>query len=165
MSSRWYAANIRPNAERLAVANLARQGFRTFLPQRLKTVRHARQFRTGLAPLFPGYLFLELDLGRERWRSVNGTLGVVALVGSGSAPAPVPAGVVEALLAMTSGGEAVDFAQVLRTGSEVRILAGPFAGRLGTLERLTDQGRVQILLEMMGTAVRITSRSDQLAPA
>ena len=75
------------------------------------------------------------------------------------------AGVVEALLAMAPDGETVNFAQVLQAGSQVKVLAGPFADRIGTLERLTDQGRVQILLEMMGTSVRVMSRSDQLAPA
>jgi len=73
-SSSWYAVKIRQSSERIAVANLERQGFRSFLPVHLKTVRHARQFRTVRAPLFPGYLFVFLDLARDRWRAVNGTL-------------------------------------------------------------------------------------------
>ena len=50
----WFAVNTRPQCERIAITNLERQGFRTFLPLRDKTVRHARQFRRIVAPLFPG---------------------------------------------------------------------------------------------------------------
>src|SRR5258706_16252721 len=77
--ARWYAVNCLSNREFLASSQLRNQGFRTFLPRRLTTRRHARKFDTVMRPLFPGYLFVQLDLSRDRWRSINGTLGVVRL--------------------------------------------------------------------------------------
>ena len=50
-------------------------------------------------------------------------------------------------------------------GQHVRILSGPFADFVGTLERLDDAGRVQVLLEMMGTAVPVTLHRSALSPA
>lgn len=162
---RWYVANVRPNSERMAAANLARQEFRCFLPSRLKTTRHARQFRTVMSPLFPGYVFVSLDLARQRWRSVNGTMGVVSLVMAGGWPVAVPEGIVESLVELTGAGGAVRFGGDLAAGQRVRLLAGPFAECIGTLDSLDDRGRVRVLLEMMGSHVPVSSRVDELTPA
>ena len=55
-------------------------------------------------PIFPRYLFVVLDLDRDRWRSVNGTFGVARLVMmAGDRPQPAPHGVVEALVALADG--------------------------------------------------------------
>src|SRR5215813_13754989 len=74
------------------------QGFRTYLPQINKTIRHARRFRNVRAPLFPRYMFLILDLARDRWLSVRSTIGVSTLFTCEDRPIPVPAGVVETLI-------------------------------------------------------------------
>ena len=96
--------HARPKCEAKARLNLAAQGFRAFLPQVRKTVRHARQLRTVRAPLFPRYLFVELDLARDRWLSVRSTIGVASLFTSSEGqPIPVPRGVVEALLEQCDG--------------------------------------------------------------
>ncbi len=147
---RWYVVQTQPRREELAVANLRRQGFRTFLPRLLKTVRHARRTRTVRAPLFPGYLFVPLDIRRRRWRCINGSFGVLSLIMSGERPLPVPHGVVEDLRILTGSGEEVDLGAGLRPGSKVRVLSGPFAELLGTLLELDDRGRARVLLEIMG---------------
>ena len=98
-SLRWYAVNTLPRREFRARQQLENQGFRVFLPQGLKTVRHARKLTNVLAPFFPRYIFVELDLTFHRWRSVNGTFGVRSLVMQGETPHPVPRGIVETMLA------------------------------------------------------------------
>ena len=67
---RWYAVHTLPFGEVRAAGHLENQAFRTFLPKRRKTVRHARKLTTLEAPFFPRYLFVALDLTRQRWRSV-----------------------------------------------------------------------------------------------
>lgn len=89
---RWYVVYTLPVREMRARMHLENQGFRTFLPQRPKTVRHARKFSTVVAPFFPRYLFVVLDLGLDHWRSVNGTFGVANLIMQGDMPNPVPFG-------------------------------------------------------------------------
>lgn|SRR5262244_1050231 len=164
-SERWFLVRTRPKCEQKAAWNLQAQSFRIFLPQILKTVRHARRLSTVRAPLFPGYLFIVLDLGRDRWLSVGSTIGVMHLFAhKNGRPVPVPAGVVEALIDRSDGSVArLDFDLV--KGQRVRILAGPFADLMGTLQRLDEAGRVQVLLQMMGTAVPVTLHRSALAPA
>ncbi len=163
-NARWYVANTRPHAEKLALVHLRRQGFRGFLPTCAGTIRHARQFRDAETPLFPGYIFVGLDLARDRWRAINGTQGVVALVAAGNEPAAVPRGIVEALQAMSTAAGLIGFEHEMRVGQRVRMIAGPFADALGRLEHMDAQGRVRVLLDMMGTVVRVTAQSRHLAP-
>src|SRR5215469_3528807 len=100
---RWYAVQCLSNREFVAAAQLRNQGFTTFLPCLLKTRRHARRFDSVRRSLFPGYLFVQLDLARDRWRSVNGTLGVAKLVGHTETPSAAPAGSIEAIRSACDG--------------------------------------------------------------
>lgn len=161
---RWYVAQTQPRREEMAFVNLARQGFRPFLPRLLRTVRHARRTRLARVPLFPGYLFVPLDLARHRWRCVNGTFGVVSLVMAGDLPQPVPRGVVEELVDLTGGDEVVDFAGKLVPGTRVRVLTGPLADLLAELVELDDRGRARVLIDIMGGARELVLDRRQLAP-
>ena len=130
------------------------------------TRRHARKFRTELAPVFPGYMFVILDIGRHRWRSVNGTFGVQRLIMDGDRPLAVVPGVVETLVVSSDHrGVLVYKSDELLVGDRVRLLAGPFSGALGILQRLDGNGRVQLLLDLLGGPVKVTVVRDRVAPA
>lgn len=162
--ARWYAVHALPFAEARAECHLQRQGFRTFQPKRLKTVRHARKLSTVEAPFFPRYLFIVLDLTRDRWRSVNGTFGVSRLVMRGEEPHPVPVGVVEALVAAADAGGFLQLGDKLQIGGSVRLLAGPFAEQLAILDHLDDAGRVRVLLDILGRQVTISTTANNILP-
>jgi transcription elongation factor/antiterminator RfaH len=162
---RWFLVHTQPKSERKAELHLGAQGFRSYLPQIEKTIRHARQLRTIRAPLFPRYIFLVLDLARDRWISVRSTVGVSSLFTCEDRPVPVPKGVVETLIARTDEANLTVFDTGLITGQKVRILSGPFADFVGTLERLDAAGRVRVLLTMMGTAVPVALHRSALLPA
>jgi hypothetical protein len=51
-----------------------------------------------IAPVFPGYIFVSFNSERDRWRSINGKLGVGRLIATQRQPVRVPRGVVEALI-------------------------------------------------------------------
>jgi transcription elongation factor/antiterminator RfaH len=162
---RWFLVHTQPKSECRAELQLGAQGFRTHFPTIQKTIRHARQLRTVRAPLFPRYIFLILDLGRDRWLSVRSTFGVSSLFTCEDRPVPVPEGVVETLIQNTDEANLTLFSSGLTTGQSVRILSGPFVDFVGTLERLDDAGRVRVLLEMMGTAVPVALRRTAICPA
>ena len=90
----WYLVQLKPNGHRLAKANLERQGFKAFLPLQNVTKRSAHKFVESLVPLFPGYMFVELDTVQNAWRKVNSTLGVARIVSLAGAPTPVPSEIV-----------------------------------------------------------------------
>ncbi|MGD9658002.1 MAG: transcription termination/antitermination protein NusG [Methylocystis sp.] len=152
-SERWYVVRSLPRQEARAEFQLLRQGFPVFFPRTIKTVRHARKLRMVKSSVFPTYMFVVLDIGRDRWRSVNGTGGVASLIMRGETPQPVPVGIVENLLDLVDEEGMVRLDRNLREGQAVRVIAGPFASSIGVLERLNASGRVRVLLNIMNGKV------------
>ena len=157
---RWYVVNTLPHREFRAKHQLEKQGIYVFVPQRIKTVRHARKLTNVQVPFFPRYIFVELDLTFHRWRSVNGTFGVKSLIMQGDAPHPVPQGIIETMIASVDHSGLLRFENELKTGSKVRLIAGPFAEQLGILDRLDDSGRIRVLLNIMGRAISVQAPRD-----
>jgi transcription elongation factor/antiterminator RfaH len=164
-NERWFLVHTLPHNERRAQLHLGAQDFRTHFPTIQKTIRHARQLRTVQAPLFPRYVFIILDPRRDRWLSVKSTVGVSSLYTCEDRPIPVPAGIVETLIENTDEANLTLFSSGLTAGQSVRILLGPFANLVGTLERLDAAGRVRVLLDMMGSAVPVAVRRNAVCPA
>ena len=162
---RWFVARVLTHQENRAQFNLHQLGFRSFLPRLRRTVRHARKLRDTLNPLFPGYIFIVIDLSKQRWRSINGTFGVASLIMGAEQPTPVPPGVVEALVASCESRGAVRFDDGLEIGQKVRILSGPFAETICRLAHLDDRGRVRVLLEIMGMEVATQLDRSAIASA
>ncbi len=162
---RWYVARVLSHRDDAAQLNLRRQGFRSFAPRVRRTIRHARKLRTVLAPLFPGYVFVILDLSSHRWRRVNGTIGVASLIMGAEQPRSVPPGIVEALVATSESRGVVRLDRDLEIGQQVRILSGPFTETLCRLVHLDDRGRVRVLLEFMGAEVAAHLDRSAVAPA
>lgn len=147
----WYVARTQPRRESVAFAHLTRQGFNAFLPRIGKVRRHARRIENVLAPLFPSYIFIELALDQPGWRAVNGTIGVVGLVGGGSGmPAAMPGKAMDALLAQCCEGLWQPDRHAFAIGDTVRIADGPFADFTARIDSLDDKGRARLLLDVLG---------------
>lgn len=162
---RWYAVQCQPHRERVAALHLLNQGYFVHLPLREKARRHARKIETVRTPFFPGYLFVNLDVARDSWRSVNGTVGVVRLVMQGERPVPVPVGIVETLMDACDDNGLLRWRCELTPGQSVRVLTGPFAELVGELEQLSDAGRVRVLLNIMGGSTTVLLSRENVVPA
>ncbi len=155
--SRWYVVHTQPNRETRALINLQRQGFTAYLPKFQRVRRHARKTETVSRPLFPRYLFVQLDLTREAWRSIHSTFGVSQLLSKGEEPVPVPIGVVEEIHARegSDGFVTLGLPPGVGPGSQIRLIDGIFAESKGVLDRVADQYRVSVLLQLLGREVRV----------
>ena len=160
----WFVVHTQPKNEARAAENLARQAFKVFFPSMRRTIKHARKTSVVLAPLFPGYLFVALNREVDRWRSINGTRGVIRLITNGEEPVAVPHGIVEDLQRRVGANGALDWTLSLKQGDRVSIVDGPFASFVGTLEHLDASGRIQLLLDLLGRSVRVSVGKDNVAP-
>lgn len=160
---RWYAAATKPGRELNAARHLEQQGFETFTPSLVKTVRHARRRMERRVALFPGYLFVRFDIENCAWRSVNGTLGVRSLVMAGDRPLPAPYGLVEGVIELSDKSGLMR--TELQSGQRVEILSGPFANLVGTVERLDAKGRAHVLLHLLNGESAVTMDRAVLWPA
>ena len=163
-STRWYAVKCQPNREALASAHLGNQGFEVFLPRGQRVRRHARKVDIVLVPFFPSYLFVRLDLTRDRWRCVNSTCGVSHLVMQGGTPVAVPAGIIEQLQARCDDRGVLDMDVQLKPGQPVRILTGALADFVGELECQDADDRVRVLLTILGKPTSVALPRISVVP-
>jgi transcriptional antiterminator RfaH len=163
----WYVVHTKPNEEMRASHHLARQGYEVYLPRYAKMRRRARKVDMVARPLFPRYLFVALDLAFDRWRSIQSTFGVAGLVMLAEQPAPLPAGIVEAIKAREGdeGHVRLGLAPGLGVGSRVKLLDGIFADHGGVLDRIADECRVAVLVQLLGRQVRVFVGAESVAAA
>jgi transcriptional antiterminator RfaH len=153
---RWYVVHTQAAAEGKARANLIQQSYETFLPRFKKRRRHARKIDVVLAPLFPRYLFVHLDLESEPWRRINGTFGVISLITFDERPTAVPDTVVDGIRARCDASGIIDLKEPeFARGQALRIEEGPMANLIGLFEKVSSDQRVVLLIEMLGRALRV----------
>jgi transcriptional antiterminator RfaH len=155
--SSWYVVHTQPNNEVRADINLRRQGFLTYLPRYSRSRRHARKTETVLRPLFPRYLFVAMDLKLDRWRNVYSTFGVSRLVVAGDTPVAVPDGIIRDIQSREddAGLVTLGLPAGVGPGSSIRLIDSIFADAVGVLERIADDRRVAVLLQLLGREVRV----------
>jgi len=162
--SRWYVVNTQAHHEARAELNLRRQGFDAWLPRFQRARRHARRIDSVLAPLFPGYLFVQLDLSVQPWSSINGTFGVVRLLCNRDTPLPVPDGLVEKIMQQRdASGTVVLPPRRLAAGEPVRVALGPFADLEGLFQEMSGRDRIVLLFNLLGRKVRASVPLTELA--
>jgi transcriptional antiterminator RfaH len=161
----WYAVNAKARQEFAAREHLERQAYRTHLPL-VGTPRRLRgRWQSLTMPLFPGYLFVELDMQAQNIAPIRSTRGVVGLVRFGNELPPVPSGLVEALRrSQPKDDQPLDLSQLFKTGAPVAIVDGPFQGLKAIVEAGSSRDRIQVLLDLLGQANRVTLSSHQVAP-
>jgi transcriptional antiterminator RfaH len=150
---RWYLIHTKPAGESKAQLHLQRQDYQTYFPRLLQTVRRNGQSRMQVNPLFPRYLFLYLDEGRQCLTPVRSTLGVANVVRFGTRFATVPDEIIRELRAREdpeSGLHSLRIPPAFGPGVRVRIAAGAFAGLEGIFEREDGVNRVVVLLKLLG---------------
>ena len=69
------------------------------------------------------------------------------------------------MIASVDHNDLLRFERDLKTGSEVRLIAGPFAEQLGILDRLDDSGRIRVLLKIMGGTIPVQVPRNYAIPA
>ena len=161
----WYLVQLKPNGHRLAKANLERQGFKTFLPLQNVTKRSAHKFVDRHVPLFPGYMFVELDTAQNAWRKVNSTLGVARIVSLGGTPTPVPSAIINEFISRCDDDGILRPTLGLEVGQDVQVLRGPFANFVAKVEEISPDQRVWILIDLLGQSSRISVTKDAIALA
>jgi transcriptional antiterminator RfaH len=162
----WFALHLRSGAEMGAAARLTELEIETFLPLVARGVRHARRTcQMVKRPLFPGYFFARF-CPALKLRAVNGSHGVIRVLGNSGAPLPVDVRVIDSIRERIGDDGCVALVdRGLAAGDAVRVTEGPLWGWSGVFEReLSDAARVIILIETLQQPCRVVVRREALAP-
>jgi transcriptional antiterminator RfaH len=165
-TARWYLIHTKPAAESIAEANLGRQGFRVYYPRLLRTVCIRARRVSRVAPLFPRYLFLSLDVGNQTMAPVRSTVGVADIVRFGYAYAAVPSVVVTELQGRSdpvTGLHSLRQAQH-EPGAAVTIVGGVFDGLEGIFHSRCGSDRVVVLLKLLGREAPVRIPTEFVLP-
>ncbi len=162
---RWYVMQVHTARQHIAIENLERQGFTTFVPLISRSKRQRGAPVDVLEPLFPGYAFVRFDVESARWRSINGTLGVLRLVSFGERPQALPIGFVETLMESADERGAVSFDDPLGIGDRVRVVGGAFHDLIGTLVAARSRDRLIVMLGLLGGAAPVELEAERLIRA
>jgi transcription elongation factor/antiterminator RfaH len=149
LTIRWYALHSKPNHENLLWEQLTRREIEAFLPRiPAKTVNpRARKTR----PIFPGYVFVHLDITQHGESILQWIPGASGLVKFGNDPGYIPDNLIQAIRTrvermQTPCGKPPPAA---RPGETVIIRDGPFQGYEAIFdEQLSGSERVRVLLRL-----------------
>jgi transcription antitermination factor NusG len=123
MTEAWYVCTTHLHAEHVAEVNLQRQGFCTRLFKRNETLVVRGEKKSRVVLMFPGYLFVQMDVARQRWQAVNNTRGVRHLLPlTYERPVPLAADAMGWLARQEQ-----DFGRIV-VGRVLQILSGPYRG-------------------------------------
>ena len=158
----WSAARYTLTQERLALHFLGLAGFEVYLP-RLREQRIVRGRKVDVTPpLFPGYVFVAIEL---QWHAAHRAPGTLGLVMNGGGPAHVPDSVIAELRSRERNG-LIELTKPRgpRVGSRVKVTVGPFAGQLGIFAGMQPHQRVEVLLTLLGGQQRVSLSREAIEP-
>ena len=154
---RWYVVQTHAMAEEKAAFNLKRQGYRAYLPCYLKKRSHARRIEWVAKPLFPRYLFVEMDVEVAQWQAIRSTIGVLHFICQGDWPVPVPNGIIENIMSSEDETGCVSLRReaLFTKGQAVEITDGPMVETSAIFDCVDDKDRVTVLIDLLGRQVRV----------
>jgi len=162
MLKEWFILQFKANSHQQAAKNLNRQGFETFLPLHNTTSRKESRFVNATRPLFPGYMFTTFDREETNWHKINNTYGVSRLVTFNSVLKPIPNTIIENLKTRCDASGRILPMRKLSKGDQVKVLNGPFANFIATVESYETEQRVWVLMDLMGRKTKIQVKQGDL---
>lgn len=100
--------------------------------------------------IFPGYVLVKMILDDESWLLVRTTQGVTAFIGAGNKPTPISDKEVEVIQKFMATKQPL-FKAAFTVGEAVKIVDGPFADFLGTIDSIDEaKGKLKVLVSIFG---------------
>ncbi len=125
--------------------------FQAVIPAQDKIQVKKGQKKTIKEKILPGYMLIKMIVDDQSWLAVRTTQGVTAFIGSvGKKPTPIPDREVETIMKFMEV-KAPKFKSTFSTGEAVKIVEGPFADFLGTVDHIDEaRGKLSVLVSIFG---------------
>ena len=136
--------------QRIATLGLAEKIFEMIVPTRDTIVVRSGKKENVKEKIFPGYILVRMDLDDPSWLAVRTTPGVTAFVGMGNKPTPISEEEVDTILRFMKM-EAPKYKTTYSVGEAVKIIDGPFAEFLGSVDSIDEEkGKLKVLVSIFG---------------
>jgi transcriptional antiterminator RfaH len=166
MNLRWFVATTKPRQEKVAKQQLENQDFAVYLPLFRRSKHRKGKWQETAEVLFPGYVFIQLDIASDDISPIRSTIGVQSLVRFGTQLVALDQKVISHLQLNEQHqfGSDVDHAAQFKSGDTVQLLSGPFAGLNGVFDISRSSDRVIVLLSILGGQQSVTFDVNNIAP-
>ncbi|HWQ52164.1 MAG TPA: UpxY family transcription antiterminator [Bryobacteraceae bacterium] len=159
---RWFAVFTQTLREQYVASLLRNKGYTAFVPLYKVSRRWSDRLKEVDFPLFPAYLFCQLD--PDDRMPILSTPGVKGIVGIGKVPTPVCDSEVEAIRTIVASGQGGVPWNFLQTGVSVRVDGGPLRGLEGILVQIKSQYRVIVSVTLLQRSVAVEVDLEWVRP-
>ena len=160
MAKKWYVVHtftghedkVKASIERRAKSQGLGDRFGRILVPTEEELRGTRRGRRQVSrhKVYPGYVFVEMELEDQSRHLIRDTSGVTGFVGPGKQPVALTGEEVERLLLSVSG-EAPHVRAAWQAGDAVRIVSEPFEGIHGRIDEVNlPKEKVRVLVSIFG---------------
>lgn len=146
-----YEENVKKSLEqRIESMDMEDKIFSVLIPTEKKIKIKSGKRNVVVEKIFPGYVFVEMELTDESWYVVRNTPNVTGFIGSGITPTPVSKEEIDILM-KKMGVETPKYTVNLEVGELVKITDGPFKDFEGNINNIdTEKGKVKVLVSVFG---------------
>lgn len=159
----WFAIRTKARHELVAARFVEARGIEQFVPVYQSRRTWSDRVKTVQLPLFAGYFFVRMD--SAGFTPVLEAPGVVHVVGFGGTPSPIPDAEIQAVRRLVSSGLPACPHPYLKAGDRVRIKGGPLQQLEGTLQKIRNQWRFVLSVDMLQRSVSVEVDSELVEPA
>ncbi|MBT9164569.1 MAG: Transcription termination/antitermination protein NusG [candidate division WS2 bacterium] len=170
MPSAWYILHSYSGQENKVQNNILRRVKSSMMDERVTHVlvpkERKHEFIRGKRVevekiIFPGYIFVEMELDEESWAVVRHTPGVIGFVNLNGQPIPMTEEEMDRVFYRIEEGKVPKIA--LEVGQKIVIASGPFEGLNGIVEVIyPDKDKVRLLLGIFGRDVTVEVDATQI---
>lgn len=159
LRAKWYIVHTYSGHENKVKTNLEQKVqslglqdyiFDILVPTHNKIVIKRGKKESISEKIFPGYIIVKMILTDESWLAVRTTPGVTAFVGMANKPTEISEEEVKTIQKFMTVA-APQFKTNFTVGEAVKIVDGPFAEFLGSIESIDEaRGKVKVLVSIFG---------------
>jgi transcriptional antiterminator NusG len=161
MVKHWYVVHTYAGFENKAKAALEdgirRSGFaqrfgEVLVPTEKVVEVKDGQKKTTTRKVFPGYMFVQMEVDNETWHLVKSTPKVTGFIGGSRNPPPVPEDEVKRIThQMTEEQNQPKPVMHFERGEEIRIIDGPFSSMTGKVEEVNQpRAKLRVMVTIFG---------------
>jgi transcription antitermination factor NusG len=151
----WFALRTRSRHEKRVAAQTAEKGICTFLPMPSEEHRWSDRRKLVQVPLFPGYVFVQIDASAEARMAVLRTSGVVGFVGVQGRGVPIADKQIEDIRLLLEQGVSFTAYPFLNVGERVRIRGGCLDGVEGVLVARNADRSLVVSVELIQKSIAV----------
>lgn len=163
----WFVVQTNPKEDNLACLVLSQNGISIYQPFMEKYVFHARKKTLKRYPLFPNYIFVNINPVEEDFHKIRWSRGVRRILLDNYQPVPIEDEFITSLQTLQDRDSGIIKKPVeFVPGDMVRIKSGPMKDLYGIFEEWgSDEGRVKILIQMVNNRAKVVMHASLIEKA